>query len=148
MTGSTKLLATEVVNSLTGYDEQKIEQHFGAPVEALGGAKFIRALLFGYFLHQGVEAKTAHKQVMNLTQVQVSEYFADEEDADGDNDEAGAAPAPPGGAPPVTELGHGGYQGPAAVDAAADSTAADVATIERAAGPAVPLRPVSDAPQA
>jgi hypothetical protein len=98
--GPEGLSVTEVVESLTGHDELAIEKQFGKPVEELGGAKFIRALLFGHFLHAGIEAKAAHKQVMNMTQAAVGEYFRDEED-----DDAGTPPAPPA-APPTAELGH------------------------------------------
>ena len=120
---TTGLKATSVVESLTGYDELKIEQQFGAPVEALGGAKFIRALLFGHFLHQGMDAKAAHRMVMGFTQAEVGDYFADEEDDDDAPDPSGAGAA-------------------AAVDGAVvDEAGAD-------APPVVPRRPIADAPQA
>lgn len=135
------LSVTEVVESLTGYDEAAIEKNFGAAVEQLQGAKFIRALLFGHFLHQGVEAKNAHKQVMAMTQAAVGEYFRDEEDTP--DAPIAPPPAPPG--PPSVELAPPAGDAPAApapdpVDPAAGDPAAGV--------PPLPARSISDSPQA
>jgi hypothetical protein len=83
MTASTsKPTANELLEQLTGFDEQKIEARFGAEVLEVEGTKFLRSLVFGNELHQGKSEDEAWNAAQGLTVKLVRDYFAsDPEDA-------------------------------------------------------------------
>lgn len=77
---------TELVSSLTGYEDQAIEDRFGRTIAQLLDANAIkacRALLFVEAKRRGVRDGDAYKQVMGMTISEVDSSFKDEaEDAD------------------------------------------------------------------
>ena len=55
------LRSSEIVDDLTGFDEQAIKAHFGATITELGdtdGITFLRACLFAHYRHSGDGGKT------------------------------------------------------------------------------------------
>lgn len=76
------LSASEVLDSLTGYDEDAITKVFGAPVTDLDGTKFLRALLFGNERHSGKSDEDAMKAVQSLTISKLKDRFVPEDDED------------------------------------------------------------------
>lgn len=62
---------TDVVDSFTGHDENRIESRYGRPIEDLGGAKHARAALFGRRCQGGAKEGDAWREVLNMTQREV-----------------------------------------------------------------------------
>lgn len=83
---SKTLSITEAVASLTGYEEQKIEDRFGANIATLldtNGIKACRALLFVHTARTTTKDAEAYKQVMGMPISEVDAAFqTDDEDAD------------------------------------------------------------------
>lgn len=79
-----KLSLKDAIQSLTGYEELKIEEHFGAPFGSLNAlAKMKRALIFIARTRAGDKPTAAFKHAMTLRLVEVNETFvADDEDED------------------------------------------------------------------
>jgi hypothetical protein len=81
-----KLSFSDMVGSLTGYEEVAIEERFGQPVGHLMRAaltKAGRALIFIDEQRKGAKAPAAYKAAMELRLEQVNErFFDDDEDAD------------------------------------------------------------------
>lgn len=76
-----KLTAGEIVESLTGYEEDEIEKRFGADVNVLLATKpmrALRALIFTVLARTG--EKTAYKDAMSMPAKDVSPWFAEDED--------------------------------------------------------------------
>lgn len=83
----------DCMDQLTGHDELEIEKRYGAIIELLQGAKYMRALAFSQELHAGLDAGKAYKKISDLTQLQIADYFSapagdgdDSKDGDGDGD--------------------------------------------------------------
>jgi hypothetical protein len=80
---SAQITANEMLESLTGFDEQAIAAHFGAEALELAEKKptmLARALAFVHMTREGADAKSAKKQAMELTIRQANDYFLDSED--------------------------------------------------------------------
>ena len=93
MSTDEKLTATEVSESLTGYDEIGITQAFGALAE-LEGNMPARALAFVLFRRQEQVHDEAYKSAMALPAKALADLFADEPDEDeGDADLGLGSPA-------------------------------------------------------
>lgn len=75
---TTKHSATEVSESLTGYDEIAITQNFGA-IEALDGNMPARALAFVLFRRQGQKDADAKHTAMSVPAKTLAEMFEDDE---------------------------------------------------------------------
>lgn len=87
-----KLTASEVVQSLTGFDEIAIEQKFGDDISVIGSksvGKFGRALGFILLRRSGMKDAEALTRVQGMTRAEVDELFANESDADLPGSEAG-----------------------------------------------------------
>ena len=85
--------SSEVVQSLTGYDEKAIEQHFGRSVEDLAehtGAPFLRALLFAVHRHDGMKDPAAYKAAMDLRWDELRARFGKDKDQGEDVDLPGS----------------------------------------------------------
>ena len=91
--------ATEMLESLTGFDEDEIETTYGADVFSLaeaGGTKYLRALLYVARRRSGLDKAPAKKAVQALSIRQVQDSFSDEP----------SDPEPPmPGEEPTTEAG-------------------------------------------
>lgn len=84
----------EALDSLTGYEEERIESHFGADIFTLlktNATRCGRALIFIDQIRHGMKSATADenkvvqaakKHTQGLTIAQVNDYFADDEDGD------------------------------------------------------------------
>lgn len=85
------MTSSEVLASLTGYDELAIEQHFGKPIEGMTGtpSKFGRALVFVLKRREGLNDGQAKKYVLELTMGAVDDHFAPDEDDELPGSEAG-----------------------------------------------------------
>lgn len=78
-----KLTATEVMESLTGFDEIAIEQQWGADISTLARtnvSKFSRALAFTLKRRDGLKDPEAKKEILGLTLGEVDAMFADDAD--------------------------------------------------------------------
>lgn len=80
----TKLTAEEVLESLTGFDEMAILQHFGRNVSALteDQSTLARALVFVLKRRDGDSDDTARNLALEMTLKDVTDYFAEESEAD------------------------------------------------------------------
>lgn len=87
--------ATDVVRSLTGYDELAIAKHYGADVVELQERPlmFLRALMFVMERRGGAKDAEAYRIAMSATGAEVNDYFPDDP-AHNDDPES-----------PTTELG-------------------------------------------
>lgn len=77
--------STEILESLTGFDEIAIEKAFGASIGDLArtnASTFSRALLFATFLHEGDKHDAARKRALDLTIGQVNASMRDEDEDD------------------------------------------------------------------
>lgn len=74
---------TELIESITGYDELATQEHFnldpyvGDPAHPLA---LVRALVFIHQRHSGADDKKAKAHALSLPIKDVHTYFADEED--------------------------------------------------------------------
>lgn len=87
-----KPTATDVMGSLTGFDEIAIEQAFGDDITRIAATsvgKFGRALGFVLARRDGMSDGDAKKHILGLTRSEVDELFADDEDEDLPGSEAG-----------------------------------------------------------
>lgn len=87
-----KLTASDVMDTLTGFDEIAIEQAFGEDVSRLAHVsvgKFGRALAFVLARRGGMKDAEAKKHVLGLTRREVEDMFADDEGGDLPGSEAG-----------------------------------------------------------
>lgn len=78
-----KPTATEVMLSLTGYDEIAIEQAFGDDISRIASTsvgKFGRALAFVLARRGGMKDSDAKKHILGLTRAEVDDLFADDAD--------------------------------------------------------------------
>jgi len=82
-----KLTFTEVLDSLTGYDEQAIEQRFGADINTLlntNATKAGRALVYVLFKRENDAADIqnpdgkAYKKVMGIPMAEITDHFGDD----------------------------------------------------------------------
>lgn len=79
---STKITASEMVESLTGFEEIAIEKHMGIDPYADGERKplkVMRALVFVRATREGMDAPKAREHAMTLSMGQVQEQFAEDE---------------------------------------------------------------------
>ena len=87
----------EVLESLTGFDEKAIGKWFD-DIESLtdhgGGSMFGRALVFIVMRRDGATDADAHNAAMSLTLREVNDFFADEDDESGKDDEPLPEPQP------------------------------------------------------
>lgn len=77
-----KITASEMLQTLTGFEELAIEKHMGVDPYADGERKplkVMRALTFVNATRQGLDAVKARQQAMDMPMSQVQEQFADEE---------------------------------------------------------------------
>lgn len=82
-----QLSSGEVVNSLTGFDEDAIERAFGHTVEYLAentGTTFLRALVFAVERRTGASDGDALKVAKGLTFGELKARFAGDDDGDPD----------------------------------------------------------------
>lgn len=98
-TTTVKPTMTDVVKSLTGYDEIAIAKEFGHDFEVILNKPLVlgRALIFVEKRRDGLTDKDAKKAAMNMRLGDVDDYFAEEEDDDEDVD----TPAGEGDSQPV-----------------------------------------------
>lgn len=80
----------EVADSVTGFDEMSITQHFGKPLAELqftDGSMWGRALMFVLKRRDGLNDDDARNAVLNMTIKEVFESFAtdSEDDSDGES---------------------------------------------------------------
>lgn len=80
---SAQITASEMLESLTGFDELAIANHFGAEALELAEKKptmLARALAFVNMTREGLDVQVAKKKAMELTIRQSNEYFSESED--------------------------------------------------------------------
>lgn len=76
--------ATQMVRSLTGWDEVAIERMFRSKVGDLSSTMAARAAVFVQLRREGGDDRNAYGQAMGMTLGEVEEgFFADEPDTDG-----------------------------------------------------------------
>lgn len=88
----TRPTATEVLQSLTGYDEIAVEKAFGSPITTLANinrSTFGRALVFAIRLHAGDKHEPAKTYAMGLTIGEIDDHFADDDDDELPGSESG-----------------------------------------------------------
>jgi hypothetical protein len=86
----------EVSDSLTGFDEAAVTQHFGRPVSDLmdkDSSMWARSLVFVLLRRDGASDDDARNAVMAMTIKDVSGFFADESEESG-KDEPESEPQP------------------------------------------------------
>lgn len=76
---SDQISFTESVETLTGFDEQDIEKHFGNDFDSLRVTMQLRALVFVHTKRGGTDAKSAYKAAMEISLKDLGDRFADEE---------------------------------------------------------------------
>lgn len=82
--------AEEVFDSLTGFDEMAIAQHFGHTVAELGGSNqsmFGRALVFVAKRRDGMSDDDARTAALSLPMKELTSFFADSSDEEAGKDE-------------------------------------------------------------
>jgi hypothetical protein len=91
----TNLTAEEVLDSLSGFDEMAIKQHFGATLAELTKDETMlgRALVFVVKRRDGASDDTARNDALNLSLKGVLGYFAEESEESG-KDEQPLEPTP------------------------------------------------------
>lgn len=92
---ATEKTAEEVLDSLTGFDEMAIKQHFGSPISDLASdqSMLARALVFVLRRRDGNSDDDARNQVLGMSLKEVLGYFS-EESAESGKDEPVSAPSP------------------------------------------------------
>lgn len=92
---ATEKTAEEVLDSLTGFDEMAIKQHFGAPISDLASdqSMLARALVFVLRRRDGSADDDARNQVLGMSLKEVLGYFS-EESAESGKDEPVSEPSP------------------------------------------------------
>lgn len=81
MTSVTGVTPNEMFESLTGFDEIAIAQHFGEEWQDLAQKKpiqFLRALAFVHITRDGKSPQDAKKEALGLSVKQAQAYFEDE----------------------------------------------------------------------
>lgn len=94
---ATTMTGEEMFESLTGFEEIGISNHFGAEVGNLAEAKptmFLRAMVFTHLTREGLNAHEAKNRAMGMTLKECNGYFADDNEVTPEE--------------PVTEAGEGG----------------------------------------
>jgi hypothetical protein len=86
--------AEEVFDSLTGFDEMAITQHFGKTINDLAGdpTMFGRALAFVVERRGGASDDEARTTVLGMALKDVTGYFAEETDASGKDEPSPESP--------------------------------------------------------
>lgn len=86
-----ELTSSEVLESLTGYEELAIEKSFGSVIEAMTKtpSKFGRALVFILKRREGLKDNEAKNYALELTMRAVDDHFKPDEDEDLPGSEAG-----------------------------------------------------------
>lgn len=82
MITKTNLSLPEVVETLTGFDEQYIRERYGSDIEDLldnQPREGMRALAIAVVKHEGTSADLAYTHVMGLNMKQLNDFFADDE---------------------------------------------------------------------
>jgi len=75
------MTASEVVQSLTGYEEIAIEKALGKPIEHLGTESgLLRALAYVTEKRGGSSESDAKRRALSLTRKELETYFSDDED--------------------------------------------------------------------
>jgi hypothetical protein len=88
--------AFEVFNSVTGFDEMAIAQHFGRTVGDLftgDSSMWARAMAFVVKRRAGANDDDARNASLEMSLLQLSEFFAEESEGSG-KDEPGSEPQP------------------------------------------------------
>lgn len=98
--------ASEVFDSLTGFDEMSITQHFGRPISELvdDSSMFGRALVFVLKRRDGANDDDARNAALEMTLKAVSGYFAEESQESGKDEnssESQPMSSPTGASEPV-----------------------------------------------
>lgn len=76
-----KISPSELIRSLTGYEEEAIVEAFGREVEDLDGSAFLRALIFiDQKRREGVSATHALTKAKSLKRSEVPSYFPEDEE--------------------------------------------------------------------
>lgn len=79
-----QLSYVDTINSLTGYEEDAIEEHFGAPPAVLmmqpSLSKIKRALIFTDRVRQGDKVGPALRYAKSLTLLEVVDAFLDDDE--------------------------------------------------------------------
>lgn len=86
---TTKLSASALVDSLTGFEEIAIEKHMGIDPYVDGQTKplrALRALLFVQGTREGLTAPEARQRAMEMPMSAVQDHFVEEEPEDLDPD--------------------------------------------------------------
>lgn len=81
-----ELTSTDVLESLTGFDELAIAQAFGKPLEELINttSMFGRALVFALKRREGMKDPEARKHVMELRIGEIDAHFKPDPENDGE----------------------------------------------------------------
>lgn len=80
---ATTMTAEEMFESLTGYEEVGVSQHFGAEIGSLAGSKptmFLRSMVFTHLVREGKTAKEAKAEVMGMPLKACNDYFAEDDE--------------------------------------------------------------------
>lgn len=67
----------DVLKSLTGHEEESIDNAFGVDIDALPFGRQLRALVFVILRRDGVKGVEARKRVMDMTVAEIFEHFSD-----------------------------------------------------------------------
>lgn len=93
---ATDMTGEEMFESLTGFEEIAVGQHFNAEVGHLAENKptmFLRAMVFVHLTRSGKPTKDAKAEVMGMTLKTCNDYFAEDDEPNPDE--------------PVTPVGEG-----------------------------------------
>lgn len=93
---SEKQSAEEVMESLTGFDEMAISQHFGRVVSDLVNdqSTLARALIFVLNRREGLNDDDARNAALMLPLKEVISFFATDEGAESDEESGKGEPSP------------------------------------------------------
>ena len=94
---TTEMTGEMMFESLTGFEEIAISQHFGHEVGQLAESKptmFLRAMVFTHIVRGGMNPKEAKQKVMGMSLKECNGYFAEDDEINPDE--------------PVTAAGEGG----------------------------------------
>jgi hypothetical protein len=79
----TTMTGEEMFESLTGFEEVAVSQHFNAEVGNLAESKptmFLRAMVFTHLVREGRTPKEAKAEVMGMTLKACNGYFAEDDE--------------------------------------------------------------------
>lgn len=101
----------DVLRSMNGHEEEKVEATFGRDIDMLPFARQLRALVFVLRIRTGLDAIAAHQVVMGMTLQQILQEFSDTRTpTDEDAPAADPEPEPQAAEPASTEIPAPGFQ--------------------------------------